>query len=87
MEMGKVPETWEIKLNGYGSDSYFDWSINSREIGAAKKIRLSIMAGYEVYVALAETKEPKPRRINYVYGGWSNRYNNVKLIEKDSGTY
>ena len=85
--MGRVQETWEIKLNGVRYDRGFDWSLNSKELGATKRIRLSIMSEGEVYVALAETKEKQPRRINCVYGGWGNRYNNVKLIEKNSNTY
>ena len=70
--MGKLPKPWEIKLDGVRADRGWDWSTNSREIGVAKKIRFSMMSRSEVYVALAETKEKNPRRINCVYAGWGN---------------
>ena len=69
---GKLPEKWDVTTPGGYGDSGFDWSKHSRELFAAKKIRLSMMARCEVFVALAETNERKPRRINCVYGGWRN---------------
>ena len=75
-----------INLDGYGDDQGFDWSTHAKEIGDASKIRLSIKSHSEVYVALAETNESMPRRINYIYAGWGNK-NNVKLIERESDDY
>ena len=46
----------------------FDWSTYSKEIGNAKKIRMSIQSEGSAVIAFAETKEANPNRILYRIG-------------------
>ena len=76
-----VAPEWDVKTPGHAQKQGFDWSTFSKEVEDYKKIRLSITASQEAYLAFGETKEKEPRRFTYVFGGWGNQYSTPKLVD------
>jgi len=61
---------------------------NAIDVREAKFVRIRISdAESNCFLALCETVEDRPKRINYVIGGWDNSKSGPFWFEKDKGIF
>jgi len=66
----------------------FKWTDNVvGELTGVTIARISVATTHDAYIALAETKEDRPKNITVCLGGWNNSESGVNYIENGTGNF